>query len=82
MPVTIKACSLCRIEVQDALEKAGLPATKTNNTARNTSTFVVQLPSRSTLKPDSLAMLCWNALKFTSHATTKSGDTMTCSGCR
>ncbi|EAQ83460.1 predicted protein [Chaetomium globosum CBS 148.51] len=67
MVVIIKACSVCRPIVREALVKAGVPHTETKNKARNTSSFTIQAPSPNTYTPSSLAALCWKALRFPFH---------------
>lgn len=79
MAVTIKACSVCRPSVREALVKAGIPHTEKKNTAKNTSSFTVQAPSPTTYTPNSLAALCWNALKFPYHHAVKNGNVVACS---
>ncbi|KAL2128146.1 hypothetical protein VTI74DRAFT_9606 [Chaetomium olivicolor] len=65
--LTIKACSVCRDHVRENLARAKV-STIERNVARGTeSVWDVALPNPTTLRPNSLAVLCWNKLKFPFH---------------
>lgn len=79
MTYTIKACSICRPTVRDALDRANIAYTEGKNKTMNTSAFTINMVLPTSFKLDSLAAMCWNALKFPFHHAVKNGNTISCS---
>ncbi|KAK3292905.1 uncharacterized protein B0H64DRAFT_476537 [Chaetomium fimeti] len=77
--VIVKAYSVRHPSVREAIVKAGIPHTETKNAAKSTRTFTIQAPSPTHYTPNSLAALCWNALKFPYHHAVKNRNTVACS---
>ncbi|KAK4235014.1 hypothetical protein C8A03DRAFT_18179 [Achaetomium macrosporum] len=76
MPITCKACSICRDSVEQALERVNLPYT--HSQSGSTSIYTVNITSPTTWNPNSLAKLCWNKLEFPYHQAKRSGNTIQC----
>jgi hypothetical protein len=79
MAIIIKACSLCRPVVREKLVKAKISHEEKKDTNKDTSSFIIEIASPGTYTPNSLAALCWNALRFPYHHADKKGNAVACS---
>jgi hypothetical protein len=77
MVIIVKACSVCRNSVRDALREHEIPYEEKQ--VRNATVTTINMMSPSTYEPDSLMAMCWNSLRFPYHQAIRSGDTIACS---